>query len=226
MSPYTEVGNTRTMQTQMKNLAEKTLENAENLPGLALTGFSKALETLLNQLVRLDEDQGIAFQSLDEKVIQLTLTDLGITLFVIYQIPQEQTGVFSVQTHLMGRADAHIKTTLSGLILKQTAQEISGEMELGKTFINALKDLEIDWEEHLSHYTGDLIAFKVGHGVRSAKASSQKAKQKIGDTFKEYLQFEINAVPTASQVKRFKQDVSVIADEVDSLAARIDALTS
>lgn len=207
----------------MEILMQKLTETAQKLPGLLVSGIAKGLETLLNQLLKRDEDQGAAFAPCDEKVIQLSLSDMGNTFFITHQINDDQAD-FTVQTHLMGQADAHIRIALGDLMAKNPAEKIVGDVALGQTFLDALYSVEIDWEEQLSHVTGDLIAFKVGHAVRSGLKTKQVAKQKIGDTLKEYLQFEVNLLPTKHQVSAFKQKVQTTAEAVDALDARIAAL--
>ncbi|WP_024851831.1 ubiquinone biosynthesis accessory factor UbiJ [Hydrogenovibrio kuenenii] len=192
------------------------------------TTLSKIFEVILNKTLAMDEMQGIGFQMLDEKVIQLTFTDLKLTFFIIYQTNVQNNeesarlGHFTVQTHLMGSADTHIKTTLLDWLNKTTVTE----SPLGTAFLAALYTIDIDWEEQLSHYTGDFIAFNIGQTARSTKANFKAAKQKAGVTLKEYLQFEINLLPTKLQVCHFNQEVDELSDDVDALSARIDALTN
>ncbi|MDG6773649.1 SCP2 sterol-binding domain-containing protein [Thiomicrorhabdus sp. ZW0627] len=186
--------------------------------------LNKALEFILNEAIRLDEGHGAAFKPLEDKVFTLTLNDLGTTshlLFTAYGV--------SVQSDLQGDADATIETSLVALLALPQTSELKGAVfhgdePLAEQFVDALNSLEIDWEEHLSHYTGDLIAFKVGHAARSVMQTKQGIKQQAGDTLKEYLQFEINALPTKSQVQRFNQQVVQIHQSVDALENRIDTL--
>lgn len=187
--------------------------------------LSQVFEFALNQAVRLDEQQGQAFEPLNDKVIALQLNDLNTTMYVLFT----DYGI-SVQNALQGQADAKIETTLAdllafaqtGLLKKATYQ---ADETLAETFVNALASLEIDWEEHLSHYTGDLIAFKIGHAARSIMQTKTAAKQQIGETLKEYLQFEINALPTHSQVQRFGKHVLHTQKDVEALEKRINALS-
>lgn len=187
--------------------------------------LSQVFELALNQAVRLDEQQGRVFQPLNDKVIALQLNDLNATLYILFT----DYGI-SVQNTLQGEADAKIETTLTDLLafvqtglLKHATYHT--DKTLAESFVNALGSVEIDWEEHLSHYTGDLIAFKIGHAARSMMQTKTAVKQQIGDTLKEYLQFELNALPTHSQVQRFGKQVLQTQKDVDSLESRIDALS-
>lgn len=195
-------------------------------PSLVNISLSKTIESVLNAAIRLDEQQGQAFKTLEDKVIAVTLAPLENPLYFMFT-----DYMISVQNHLVGSADAAIQTTLldfASLPLNRDLKnaKLSGDKELAQAFIKALCGLEIDWEEHLSHYTGDLIAFKIGHGIRSFLQTKQNAKETAGQTVREYLQFEIETLPTQSQVKRFNQAVATISTDLEALESRINALLS
>jgi ubiquinone biosynthesis protein UbiJ len=186
------------------------------------TSLSKAFELILNQKIKLDEEQGSAFNKVDEKVIQLTFTDIKQTFFVIYQSNNENN-TFVVQTHLLGQADSQLKTTIIDWISHQTKADKRDTV--GTDFLTALHSIEIDWEEMLSHYTGDMIAFQIGSTLRNGQQKLKATKQKTGKTIEEYLHFEVNLLPTKSQVNRFKKQVQQTEKSVDELEKRLKALT-
>jgi len=190
--------------------------------------FSAAIEWLLNQAIQLDEDGGAGFSSLDEKVVQLTLTDLKQTFFLILQ-EQDDKRTFTAQQHLMGAPDAAIKARLYDFInLKNRYQpedfEMTGDQPLANAFLTALHQLEPDWEEHLSHFTGDLLAHQVGSAVRQVKRTTEEVGQQAKMTFKEFLQFEIHLVPTKHQVSAFNQEVDRIAERTQAIEQKIHSL--
>lgn len=193
-------------------------------PGLVNISLSKTIESVLNTAIRLDEEKGQAFKGLEDKVIKITLTPVSSPLYFLFT-----NYMVSVQNQLTGEPDAAIECTLfdfMSLPLNRTLPTslIEGDRALAMQFIDGLCGLDIDWEEHLSHYTGDLVAFKIGHGIRSFLEQKQTTKNNLGETVKEYLQFEINTLPTQSQVKHFAQEVQQTQDDVDQLALRIEAL--
>lgn len=194
-------------------------------PNLLNIGFSKSLELALNTAIDLDEQQGTVFDPLNGKVVQIHLVPFEDALFCLINNRQ-----VSIQHRLTGAADVAISIQtgdLIGLPLgKPLAAEItSGDQALGHTFINALNSLEIDWEEQLSHFTGDLVAFKVGHGVRSVLQTRQEIKGYMAETIKEYLLFEIETLPPRHKVDRFNDDVRKLSQAVDQIAERIAKLT-
>lgn len=193
-------------------------------PGLFSLSLSKTVEFALNQALRLDETQGAQFKGVEDKTFAVTFTDLGLTLYLLFT----RYGV-NVQNALQGEADARIETDLPSLLgLPQTGRlsrvTLHGDVPLAEALIDALASIEIDWEEHLSHYTGDLIAFKIGHATRSALAAKQSAKHQAGETLKEYLQFELEVLPTASQLQRFGELVKQTQTAVDALENSIETL--
>ena len=191
---------------------------------LPLLSLSKTIESVLNTAVRLDEMEGQSFLSLEDKVIAVTLSPIKQPLYFLFT-----KSMIAVQSSLVGEADASIQTHLLDFVrlplnhaLPNTT--LSGDTQLAQYFIDALCSLDIDWEEQLSRYTGDLIAFKVGHGIRSLFNTQQGVKDTVSQTLKEFLQFEIEAVPTQSQVKRFCQGVDDITTQTNVLEARINTL--
>lgn len=195
--------------------------------GLLSLTMAKAIEAALNQAIRLDEMQGREFEPLEDSVIALYLSDIKLGfhfLFTSYGVT-----VSSVQSENPQPVDSTIETTIAELasLPKRAGLPncvLTGDVIKAEQFIHALANIEIDWEEHLSHYTGDLIAFKVGHGVRSLLQAKQSFKQQAGETLKEYLQFELQTLPTQSQVNHFNQQVGATATEFDALEQRINQL--
>ena len=196
----------------------------DNQPTLFDIGFSKAFEVAFNTAIHLDDAKGKGFDCLDGKVVELWIAPYKKPLFCV--INQRQ---IACQQFIDGHADVTLKTGLRQLRQLSEGQAfeskfIRGDEQIGAQFTQALETLEIDWEEHLSHYTGDLLAFKIGHGVRSLKARKQNSKAYIGETFKEYLQFEINALPTRSQVSHFIANSEQLSQQVAAIEARINDL--
>ncbi|HHT00685.1 MAG TPA: hypothetical protein ENK73_07505 [Thiomicrospira sp.] len=195
-------------------------------PGLVEIAFSKSFEMAFAAAVHLDEMHGQALSALEGKVIELWIAPVKFPLFCL--VNQNR---ITTQTVLNGEADVTLKTGLRQFrVLAQEghfeAKYIRGDEVTGQAFIKAMESLEIDWEEHLSHYTGDLVAFKIGHGFRSLLERKQNTKQYAGDTLREYLQFEINALPTRNQVEHFAKDVQQTHAEVEKIAERIQALSN
>lgn len=190
--------------------------------------ISKGLETILNQAIRLDDNQGDAFAPLEDQCLQLVLTDLNLSLACIFT--QHGMSIAALEdTDNNAPFETSVSTSLAALLQLPksgtlTPVEMSGNDTLGQQFVDALESIEIDWEEHLSHYTGDLVAFKIGHAVRSFGQTRSQSQSQVMDTFKEYLQFEINVLPTASQVQNFNEQVAQLEQTTAELERKFAAL--
>lgn len=197
-------------------------------PGLV--SLATLLQTLLTQAMRLNDANdanGALFASLEDHVIGVQLKETQHPLYFIFT----QYGV-SVQTQLIGEPDAILRTGFIDLLNNKPIEILAGDELLAQNFIDALRGIEIDWEEQLSHLTGDLVAFKVGQGVRAFLTQSNTTQDHLrnhltnhlGQTIKEYLHFELNALPTQAQVTRFTQSNQQTAQAVDVLSDRIERL--
>ena len=197
--------------------------------GLLSLTMAKAIEVTLGEAIRLNEVQGREFEPLEDSVIALYLSDIKQSFNFLFTSYGVTVSSGDSQNESSQMADSTIETTIRELMsLPKRAGlpncVLTGDVVKAEQFIHALASLEIDWGEHLSHYTGDLIAFKVGHGIRSLLQAKQSFKAQAGETLKEYLQFELQTLPTQSQVKHFNQQVNETATALDALEQRIDQL--
>ncbi|MDZ7810487.1 MAG: sterol-binding protein [Arhodomonas sp.] len=84
--------------------------------------------------------------------------------------------------------------------------------------------LDVDWEEHLSRLTGDIIAHQVGRGVRDARAWGERTADSLITTLGEYLTEEARYLPPAAEAAAFIHDVDRLRADCDRLEARIRRL--
>lgn len=192
--------------------------------------FSAVLESAVNRYLRLAPDSLAQLDRLQGKVIAVELRGLQQTL---YLLPDGQG--LMIQTHLEGEPDA----TLSGTpvsfaelslsrnpnrVLFRGDVQISGDIKLGQDFKRILDQLDVDWEEVLSQYTGDVIAHKVGDLLRGISQWGQNALTSLGRNGAEYLQQESFDLPWQEEVRPFLSEVNRVRDDVERLAARVARL--
>ncbi len=140
------------------------------------------LEQALNYLI----DQGDAdIGSLNGKTIYFALDDLPLTLNFICT----NNRIF-VTTDTSSNADVDIKlksnvflSLLQGEeisdLLKQDKIIIHGDVKTAQLLVDLLKSAQIDFEEILSQYTGDIIANQIGNIARNLKGSSNTLNSPI-----------------------------------------------
>ena len=189
-----------------------------------------AIEAAINQVLALDADTLERLRALNGKVIAIELQGFDVTL---YLIPTDAG--LSVFGHFEGEPDTTLRGTPVGMLRMGLAEnagdsffagdvEISGDVELGIQFREILDDLDIDWEEQLSHITGDVVAHKVGNLVRDAFDWGRKTLDTLGRDGAEYLQEESRDLPTRCEMEEFLGQVDSLRSDVDRLEARIKRL--
>ena len=213
---------------------------------VSLTG---AMEAAMNQFIALDPQVQKKLATLTGKVIAMELeSSPGTRLFTLYMLPGEN-GI-ELLTQYSGAAD----TTLSGTPLalaKMTlvpklaskwggdkldcpdASEvmfsgdvvIRGDVELGQRFRRILDEMDFDWEEHLSHLTGDIIAHKAGNLVREVGQWWQQAFDTLGHDASEFMQQESELLPEVAELSQFMTEVDTLRSDLDRLEARIRRLS-
>ena len=195
------------------------------------TAIAAILETAINQVLQLDPDAVEQLEQLTGKVIALELKGLSVTL---YLIPEGRK--INVFGHFEDEPDTILRGTpmaLAKMSLAKNASdvlfagdvEISGDVELGQQFREILDGLDIDWEEHLSHLTGDIVAHKLGNLARGVMGWSKKTTEILGQDAAEYLQEESRDLPNRNEVNGFLKHIDTLRSDVDRLDARISRLS-
>jgi ubiquinone biosynthesis protein UbiJ len=188
------------------------------------------LEQALNAALALDPKTGERLARMQGRLIAVELRGTGITLTLQ---PTEEG-----KLRLMGDYDGEVDTTLRGAPfallrmgsgrtgegLFKGGVEIDGDVELGTQLQRAFERLDIDWEEHLSRLTGDIVAHQLGNTVRGLFAWGQRAADHLGNDVADYLQEENDTLPVAWEVGEFIQGVDTLRSDVDRIEARVKRL--
>jgi ubiquinone biosynthesis protein UbiJ len=195
------------------------------LPTLVLAG----LEVSLNRYLALDPEILSRLEGLTGKVIDVELRGLGVTLHMA-----PHSGGIQLLRDYTGNADAVISgTPLSlarvglgeerGLVFAGEV-EIRGDVTVGQRFEAVLREIDIDWEEQLSHLVGDVAAHQVGNLVRDTLSWGAKSMETLGRDIAEYLQEESRQLPQQDEVEKFLAAVDVLRNDVERLDARVKRL--
>ena len=190
---------------------------------LALTAF----ESALNRVLQLDPDLLHQLAPLSGKVVQLSITDWNIELFLLpsaagVQLLATYTG--EVDTCIRGKLFGLVRVGLAGATgaaLFENEIEITGDVHTGTIIRDVLRNLDIDWEAHLAKLTGDSFAHGIGSVVKKTVSGSKKGIAALQENLTEYLQQEAQLLPTATQLDQFYQDIHQLRNDVARLEARI-----
>jgi len=103
---------------------------------------------------------------------------------------------------------------------------LSGDLEIGQKFQAAVGKIDIDWEEHLSQYTGDIVAHKIGNLVRDVFDWGGKALDNFNLDVAEYVHYEALVLPDRNEIETYVNNVDSIRSDIDRIAARVTRLHS
>lgn len=186
------------------------------------------IETLINQLVSLDKHSTQQLLDIEGKFITLEITDLEVKITFHIQTPR-----IHLMTEYSNQADTLIITnskTISEMGLHQLTGkstslhgklEITGDIETGQKFKSILDSLNIDWEEHLSHVTGDIIAHQLFRSLDKCKQWGKKSWEHFSQDSSAWLTDEKQLLPHQKEIERFSKQVNTVRNDVERIAARI-----
>ncbi len=188
--------------------------------------LTEALETSINLVLKKDPATLKKFAALQGKVIAFELTELDLDFYLFPHTEGVQVQyIFDGQadTTLQGSPLAFINMSLGDASESFFSGEIriKGDIELGQHFKRLLDQLDLDWEEWLSEYTGDFVAFKAGSLVRDLHSWGKNTFKTLQLDAQEYIQDEGQLSPHSDEIEAFTNNISQLRDHTARLEARI-----
>jgi ubiquinone biosynthesis protein UbiJ len=191
----------------------------------------KSIEQTINRLISDDEDTLSQLNKMSGKCIELLFVNKN---FSVYIWPSS-IGI-ELNTAHEGDANVTIKGSLSDMFTYMLASregssiqkgnlEVIGDIGLAQDFQNAMKNIDLDWEEYLSAYTGDILAHKIGNIVKAGTGYAAYASTKFKEDISEYLMYEKKVLLSEIEVKEFVCEIDILRDDVERLKLRLDRLS-
>jgi len=189
-----------------------------------------ALETAINRILATDPVSRAQLASLSGKVIGLHITGLNLKLFllpnasgvsVLPQFAHEPDAwlIGGVASWLhVGMGGDSVDSMLRGDI------EMRGDHELGHQLKRFMDGLQLDWEDLLAPYLGDVVAHGAGRALHSVSDWLAGSGENLARDMGEYLQEEARLSPATFELQEFVGEVDRVRDDVARLAARIELL--
>jgi len=186
-----------------------------------------AAEALVNRLLSLDPDRGAGLQRLAGRVIELRFSVPPLRVFVLPE---------AGRIRLLSGHDGPVDVTLSGSAIafarlaragadpsRFSAQGVTleGNTDVAQDLKHLLDQLDLDWEEWLSGYVGDVAAHAIGNLARSMAAFGREAAGTLGRDAAEYLQEESRILAARHRVESFLHEVDVLRADLDRLEQRV-----
>jgi len=186
------------------------------------------LEKALAAYLQLDPDSRQKISKLDGKLIALELRGLNMTLFFLGE--QDKLAIRSIADET---PDATISATplmLAQMTVQKSADKalfagkmkITGDLDSAQALQDILADVDIDWEEHLSHLVGDVVAHQVGRSVRGLLNWADGSSTSLQEDLSEYLLHEAKLLPDTEDLNNFLNKVDTIRSDIERFSVRLD----
>lgn len=196
--------------------------------------FAGAIETLFNNLLKLDENSSARLIPLQGKKLRVTLTELPWPLGFVFS---SKVDVLMEDPKDASPADCSITLQLGTLnelrdssqitrLIQEKRLELDGDIHVAQHFSQLIKELDIDWEEHLSRNVGDVAAHNIWSFAKQAKSQIQQGLMHLGNMLKEGVVEEKQLLPHQIEVNKYLEDVSLLRGDVGRLEARIESLSN
>ena len=183
-----------------------------------------ALQTAFNRYIELDPDSTLRIEALAGKVVCLKIGALDTELFFIFtekRVEIAEEFAAPADTVISGGPFSMLSLALGRSSIFDGDIKITGDTELAQKFSRCLNEIDIDWEEHLSHLTGDAVAHQLGRFSRGLRHWMTERSAAMQENTADYLRDETGNVPHSWELNEFVEQVDDLRDRVDLLEARI-----
>ena len=192
--------------------------------------FLNNLNKIINRYLTLDPESKTQLQKLDGKTITIELIPIQFTFQMLFTAE----GVELMSGDALA-AEAKISGTPIGLTRamfdKKNRQhffvadlQIDGDAAFAHQVIALFDELEIDWEEHLSHFVGDIPAHHLHRAAQKIKSILKYTDDSMTQNVSDYVHEEKNWFPVREALDDFFSDIDNLRLDVDRLDARMQQL--
>ena len=196
---------------------------------LLLSAALAGAEKIINTALRYDPATRLGVARLSGKILAVNINaPLALSLFVMpldeeIQLMANWHG--DVDTQLSGSLMALLQLSTSDIHnLKYSGVTAMGDLALLADLQQLLKNLDIDWEDMLSQFTGDIIGHQTAQLIRAKFGWAKDRSQTAARLSKEFLTEEYQALVSRPELEDFYQQVDELRLAVDRAAARMEKL--
>ena len=191
----------------------------------------RALEAALNRALALDPETRDALRPLDGHTVVLQLDTPPLALQV--RVDGERVEVGPVDG--AREADLSVRSTLGGLIAQLPwfkrddappvgKVKMSGDAELARRLQRLAERFDPDWQLPFVHVFGDVAGVQVAKAAGAALRQARIVGRNVAESAAEYVTEESRDVVGKAELHAFHDDVDVLRDDVERLAARVNRL--
>jgi ubiquinone biosynthesis protein UbiJ len=194
---------------------------------LALSAF----EDMLNKALDLDPATRLQLNKYTGRSLLLNVQypDISILVFLddnrVRLTPAEDATDHPATATVSATSFDFIKQALQrDQPISQSGLQLAGDVFFLQELQQIGLQLDIDWEQGLSTFVGDVAAQQIGQGVRSLWNFAKKTAAAFLQNSGEYLREEAQLLPTRWQVEDFIEEVQELRTDIERLNARLALL--
>ena len=193
-----------------------------------LIGALASAEKIINAALRYDPATRTGLTRLEGKILAVQISAPALNFFIM---PMDD------ELRLMGNWDGDVDTRITGSLpalaqlaqteihnLKDSGVTAMGDLSLLADYQRLLKNLDIDWEDMLSQFTGDIVGHQTAQLIRTKFGWVKDRANSAQRLTKEFLTEELKTVPGKPELETFYRDVDELRLAVDRAAARVEKL--
>jgi ubiquinone biosynthesis accessory factor UbiJ len=137
--------------------------------------------------------------------------------------------------HTDAKSDTEIIGTplqMLGVVIHKTKRQqffaedvkINGDAELGQSVVELFDQLEIDWQEQISHVIGDVPTQHISNFMQRMKGWLSSTEQSFTANVSDYVHEEKQWLPAREELQDFFNDIDALRMDTDRMEARIQHL--
>ena len=196
----------------------------------------RALEAALNRALALDPDTRAGLATLEGQRVALQLESKAGSLPPLalqVRVEGERLAVGPVEAER--EPDLGVRATLGGLLAQLPFLRrddappvgkirLSGDAELARRLQRLAERFDPDWQRPFVAVFGEVIGVQVANAAAGALRQARAAGQALAESGAEFLTEERGDIVAKAELHAFYDDVDVVRDDVERLAARVARL--
>lgn len=193
-----------------------------------------ALQMALNRALALDPDTRSALAALDGRHIALTLESPALAMRI--GVDGERLTVGPVDPD--DAPDLAVRSTLGGVLAQLPflararrggdapagRVNVSGDAELARRLQQLASGFDPDWQQPFVRVFGEVLGVQIANSLRSALQHARRGASDLAHSAAEFVTEESRDVVPRAELDAFHDDVDVMRDDVERIAARVQRL--
>jgi ubiquinone biosynthesis protein UbiJ len=203
--------------------------NASPLNWKPLAG--RTLEAALNRALALDPDTRAALAPLDGRRVGLTVESPPLALQI--RVEGDRLVVGPVDSD--APPDLGVRATLGGLLSQLPMfrrddappvgrMRLEGDADLARRLQRLAERFDPDWQQPFARVFGDVLGVQIANAFAGALKQARVAGRNLAESAAEFVTEESRDVVARAELNAFHDDVDVLRDDVERMAARVARL--